>query len=347
MPDPYRRDYNDEEFVGRRDEIAKIVTWAKEHKKRVLTVTGPPGIGKTWLLKQAFSLLKTSPRNNVLWIDVPRPENIGKWLKKLLKRVSIDYPEAPPYDPIPQPGVLLQEMATILCQNNTAFYFVFDKGDELFRDDDQDDWHTVEKIIINPLARLDCIHFIIALHDDQRIGTSILRRSSAHLPLKNFQKEQTALDHIRRLLPHAVHPLPGITAEQVYQDYLPGYKWQHPGLNAFLICECLTLEDDALAPNFGHPPSISEVLEALLNKLPPDAPTTIDLLTQIAHHTQDQNLPFWTPVVLENIANLSTSEAWNQIDIWQEYHLIVDADVGFNIQKGLYELLTAVSAYNG
>lgn len=346
---PYRRDYiaHSGEFVEREAEITQIIDWAQNSNKRVLIVTGLPGIGKTWLLEKISPLLKNPHNKNTLWINVPKPEEISSWLEERLAEIRPDYPNVPLYDPLVQPGVLLKKMMTVLCNEcNGDFYLIFDKGDELFRNNDRDDWREFERIVIEPSASLPCIRFIVALHDKQRIQTPILRRSSAELALEGFKKEGTGLAHIRLLLPYAENPLPGVTAERVYGEYLQEYGWEHPCLNAYLVCECLTLEDGNLTPNFGQPEFLPEVLEALLNNLPPNVPQTIDLLTQIALFTKGEAPPFWTPGDLQEICGLSNTEAWEKIEEWRVYQLIVEEEGGrFGIQESLYELLLAAADF--
>lgn len=346
---PYRRPYKDHkaEFVERKDEIAQIIDWAKKKKKRLLTVIGLPGIGKSWLLEETLPQLNNPDNRNTLWINVPKPEEISTWLKALLLDISNEYPNVPAYDAATEVAVLLEHMAAVLCAEcNGDFYLVFDKGDELFRGDNQDDWREFERIVIEPLARLECIRFIIALHDQQRIQTWILRRSSESLALEGFKNSGAGLNHIRRLLPYALNPLPEVTAERVCEEYLPNYGWEHPGLNAYLICECLILEDNKLVPNFGQPDFLADVLEALLNNLPPDVPQTIDLLTQVAIHCQKNSLPFWTPLNMQEICGLSNSDAWKKIDEWRTFQLIVEEEGGgFNIQESLCELVLAADNF--
>lgn len=91
-------------FVGREAELMRLY----EHREGLLLVQGASGVGKTRLLLEAASLLR-SPRKTVLWAEGSRPEAFGPFLPLLRRAVTAGLPG--PLEPFrPELSALLPEL---------------------------------------------------------------------------------------------------------------------------------------------------------------------------------------------------------------------------------------------
>jgi hypothetical protein len=120
-----RKIYNPEQFVGREAEQAYLRGWMAG-QKQLLTITGPPGIGKTWFVNNSYQRLKTNgqiaymvelpitdPRSDQN--DLP-PEVLQSWGSQLLIELNQDCPQAYSFELGQEFSSLLERIAHDICQ---------------------------------------------------------------------------------------------------------------------------------------------------------------------------------------------------------------------------------------
>jgi predicted ATPase/DNA-binding winged helix-turn-helix (wHTH) protein/exonuclease VII small subunit len=77
-------------FVGRESELAEVLQLAREH--RLVTLTGPPGVGKSRLALEAMRVLESEVRDGVWLVDLNRAGDAGDVARVVAQTIEPDGP---------------------------------------------------------------------------------------------------------------------------------------------------------------------------------------------------------------------------------------------------------------
>lgn len=330
-----RKTYNPSHFVGRKAEQAFLRGWVAGDKQ-LLTITGPPGIGKTWFINNSFQQLKangqvayivempiTNPRSDQN--ELP-PDLLQSWANQLLIELNQDCPQPYGFDLGQEFSSLLGKIAHDICRRcwpGQPVYFFLDGGDLL----SQAAWRQFERQAIEPLARQPAIRFVITLKTSQPIKSFMLKRREQRLELGTLQGRELGLQQVQQLNPD----LDLGRCEYVLADY----SWDHPGLN-MLLAEHLqtspTNNDVVLKPDL-----VTTVLSEL-EALPENGSETINLLACLAHHDSDT----WSADTIGQLMNASLAQAWDWINLLSHHSFITNVGgPNYKITDGLRQFLRA------
>ncbi len=325
-----RKIYNPDQFVGREAEQVYLRGWVAG-EKQLLTITGPPGIGKTWFVNNSFQQLRTDgqiaymvelpitdPRSDQN--DLP-PEVLEGWCNQLLIELNQDCPQAYGFELGQEVSSQLERVAHDICYRcwpGQPIFFFIDGGDLL----SQAAWRQFERQAIEPLARQTAIRFIITLKTSQPIKSFMLKRREQRLELGTLQGREQGLQQMQKLNPE----LDMARCEYILADY----TWDHPGLNMLLaehLDTAVTLKPDLVA-------TVLSELEAL----PENGAETIDLLACLAHHDSDT----WSADTIGQLMNISLAQAWDWINLLSHHWFITNVGgPNYKITDGLRQFLRA------
>jgi AAA ATPase domain len=330
-----RTAYNPHQFVGRDAEQAHLHAWV-QGDKQLLTITGPPGIGKTWFINNSFRQLKAASQNSYI-IELPiadphsdqnglPPELLQSWADQLLIELNQDCPLAYDFELGQELSSLLEQVAHDICHRcwpGRPLFFFIDGGDLL----SQAAWRLFERQVIESLARQLQIRFIITLKTSQPIKSFLLKRREQRLELGTLQGRELGLSQMQKLNPDL---------DLTRCEYaLPDYSWDHPGLNMILAAHLQT--DPETAAILLKPDLVATVLSEL-EALPGNAAETINLLACLARHESDT----WSAETIGQLMNISLAQAWDWINLLNHHWFI--SNVGgpnYKITDGLRQFLRA------
>ncbi len=137
MEIPDWRKYSADKFIGRAKIIEKIRAWLRTAERQVLALIGPPGGGKTWLLKRLEDELKGAGGSIfVVYLNAPslidrkaaKAEKVidrfeaDKWIKGIYDQARARGYVVPDYDPALTPVASVQRLVDALCQKRSWYH---------------------------------------------------------------------------------------------------------------------------------------------------------------------------------------------------------------------------------
>jgi len=303
--------FNPDLFVGRKALLSKIERWADQPNppRRLWSVVGPPGVGKSWLLAMARNRLKAKAGRIIFWADLSRDptspetqehlpdlatlEGQQHWLRQVVVQaqeycsIAIRY-----FDPTIPPEAILDALVDDLCgscQPMLAPILLVD-GFEEVSDEVRADFEA--KILRRFLGR-GCTRLIIARRDEYALSNQFLRLNE-HREWLGGLEDQEGTEQIRRRDAMLTPPLPNLAA---LMTSIPHYEWNHPHINSTLFQYSTNRPGDKLDSN-----NLKACLEEIIlpEKL---AQSEFELLVILAHlgATPDSDTPpldFWTDLDL-------------------------------------------------
>jgi hypothetical protein len=232
------------------DRLSELFVWRKELQqlidfataetvsRRLPTVAGPPGYGKSWLLRRLYENLNDTSVKKfrglfVIWVPLDRFESFDDmkaWLQTVVAQAQKICPAVAEINPNDTPeaviGHLLQKLDEE-CKPKWRIIVFVDALDEppnnLCRE--------LENRILENFWRRDCVRMIISFRDDFSLKNPNLRRGETRIVLETFSQEQgrEQLEKRATVIPEALTTPIEKLLELVYP-----YKFNHPGLNTLL-----------------------------------------------------------------------------------------------------------------
>lgn len=341
-----RRNFEFNLAVKRDRELGIATNWLN-NSPRLLTVVGPPAVGKTWFLYylervwgwegQPVFRLDTAG-----WLDFP-PEvsRVGNGqfnetkarqdIARLADSARKKCPTIPHSDNLAELSAVVEYLAHALarCWPGSRIILLIDGGDEATASS----WRRIEREVLEPFARELALRFVVALRDDWALQVSSLRYEETRLPLSSLINPE-GREQIRKLLVQGSRPEQPDDLLQL----LPGYTWSHPGLNTFLF-------EDWQSHNFAGLGNdlLTRGLQALLEIAPPQLTDIRGLLTRIDLDMADA----WIPEDLKSLLNTSISAAWDRIEELRKFGLLTTERNRHKIIDGVREFLRAANHMAG
>ncbi|MCK6625934.1 MAG: hypothetical protein L6R45_12250 [Anaerolineae bacterium] len=235
--DCQRADFSPDLFVGRETELADLIRWATADTvpRRLRTIVGPPGYGKSWLLCQLEKRLRDSRRHgrDLFLLRIPTAEVISRqqikaWLPSLIKTAQdVRSGEIRDHAPTDPPETIIARLLEDLCQNCSPTLrpiLLVDALDELLDNERRElEKNLLEQFWLNPGVRI-----VMAFRDDLGLKSPNLRRGEIRTPLQIFEPE-TGQKQLQKLAAENVPPQPADLL-----PLLPPYLWTHPQINVSL-----------------------------------------------------------------------------------------------------------------
>lgn len=252
MAEPYVPDL----FVGRTTSLARILYWANEENpvQRVLSVVGPPGVGKSYLLHRAYDRLQASGRV-VFWIDLSRDpairggcpdvltmDGLRSWLKAAVQYARQSCPSVRDYEGSISPEAMIHTLATDLCDVCDSKPVLMVDGFEEINQQERDrlEWTVLEQFISR-----GCTRILIGQRDEFALNSPSLRWTEGKEILSVMDEKESDLQIKTRLEKWNAHPrhagpivnFPSADWLKNLREHnpLPPYDWNHPGLNTLLL----------------------------------------------------------------------------------------------------------------
>lgn len=316
--DIIRIPYQPDLYVPREAAEEKIQKWLAGNG-RLLTITSPPATGKSWLLKHTEGQIQADANSHSVWLDVcdfltpPTGSLIGthtidsarqaEWLAGFLAKEKELCKDVPDYDAGVETAVLLERFAAAVqqCHPDQKLYLLVEGGDE----PDEPTWRTIERQILEPIARVIQWHFVIVLRQEQRLISYMLRRDEQRFTLAQiFQKGREQLEKL-----WAAEENPDLPNINTIFSILPGYPWSHPGINHFLFLE--------IKANYHLPPANWLAQDYRLRGLSAITQFPLERVNGMYTYLQEivnQLDSNWTPDDLRTHLGISMSATWSLIE---------------------------------
>lgn len=242
--------YTKKIFVDRPRALDTIHNWLDSGAsgKAVLTLAGPPGCGKTWILRNAAD--RWNKERLILWLDAPNLINLAEtqepsrminvpafdaWFEEAQRKAKEFCNALQPIGEIASFEARLEALVRMLCDCSLrrSPLLIVDGYDEIpdFLQAQTFSLRFLEKFIGRPCTRL-----VIACRSAELIQGDTLRRNQQVLylvevdPLSaDFAAQQFKLLFQQN---YGGHPMPDAKKWMRQYQY---YRWDHPFLNAFLF----------------------------------------------------------------------------------------------------------------
>lgn len=345
-----RQEFNSDLAVRRDHDLEKAEDWLRS-TKRLLTVVGPPAIGKTWFFK--YLEQEWGRERPVFWLDAsewlvfaaadPRARE-GRYneqhARDSIARLAHTASEKCHSD---LSGAYLADLSAVIehlapalakCHPDSRVILLIDGADEA----ESDSWRSIEREILEPFAGEASIRFVIALRDDWKFRVSSLRYGETRLTLGSLHNPQ-GIKQIDNLLNHAGWP----AARDHLIQLLPSYTWSHLGLNAFIFEAWRATNYTTLGPNL-----LTNGLQAVGI---PEAqlPEVQKLLQEIERAMNGQAVtnPGWTAEELAYQLRITIRDAWDMIAKLRNFWLMETEDNRHRILDGLREFVRAAAQLPG
>lgn len=334
-----RREYVSDLAVERSHDLDMAEGWRRS-SKRLLTVVGPPAIGKTWFLKSLEQ--RWGGRDKaVFWLDATEwltdphageskydEQRARQSFAHLVDGIKGKCPLSLSGANLAELGAVIEYLAISLakCYSDSRIILLIDGADEA----ESGSWRNIEREILEPFAREASIRFVIALRNDWKFSITSLRYAETRLALGNLHNPQ-GFEQLEKLWDDAGRPIP--LADLTQQ--LPAYTWSHPGLNTFVFekwqaANYMALGSDLL-PDWLRAVGIPENKLAVIR----------NLLHEIDQATTGQTgiNPSWTAEEIAQRLNITVSEAWDKIEELRAFWLVETEGNRHGILDGLRELV--------
>lgn len=232
-------EYSPELFADRSSVQRELEQWLTQVRpeKQIRSLVGPPGVGKSWLLKNMME--QQQNERLVIWFDAPNLLAMSR--TSLQSRIvelatsscpSIDFP----FVAMQEFPAFVENVALRLYEQcpQTAPLIIVDGNDNIR----PDEFELIQKEYLRPFfsSRVDIFRMIIARRSSLRDG--MLRKKERLVPIEAFDgiRFGSSEEQIERLL-QRFQPNMGISKD--YRSLLPSdcsYQWNHPFINTFLLC---------------------------------------------------------------------------------------------------------------
>jgi hypothetical protein len=310
--------YSHERFINRPQIISKILEWLwYSDFKQVLSLTGSPGSGKTWILREIESQLAEAKEGFVIRINAPELVNhcalsaadvinkdeVAEWIQRIITDAVGKGIRVAAYDPHLTWDASLNSLAHSLCLHNPGLRVIVlvDGFDEVESYDIHNNRRsytfTFADHILTPFISRPCVRMVIARRGQAGLDHPTLRDSEERLDITStadlvpvYEQYLHWVGTINQVFGQQGSPasLPG---EKFYrwQNELKDYKWDCPYVNDYLISATIDLPQGDLGQI--SPEKVKQCIRDLIEKKDPESGLPayplltnedIDILSQIS-----------------------------------------------------------------
>lgn len=344
-----RRPYEEKLNVKRLEDLKTVQSW-RRGSKRVLTISGPPAQGKSWFLSHFYHLLREEGVP-AFFVDITEfllPGTLGSreidsvalqhWLIEFANTLRKECPETPATHEVSAIESNLRTLAArvgLRCWPDQSIFLFIDGGDEPSREA----FKTIERRLLEPiLTAHGSWHFIVALRQEQRLTSYMLRQSQLDMKLGVFDAPSEAVSQkghqqIAKLI--AADEAVDLPSIDDILSAVPGYTWTHPGLNHFLFLE-IKANRFLDQSNWLSPDYRIKALKSITMLPDPQVNELYNWLIELAIHLDKQSIiEEWSKQT-----GLAISELWQRLEILQNAQLIkVIRPNRYSLPDGLREFI--------
>ncbi len=328
-----------------RSELFSLIDFATATRvsRRLRSVAGPPGYGKTWLLHQ----LEQHLLNHKELFVVRAPTNISTskkdltdWLAEIVERARKICPQVGKVNPTEdEPEAVIGHLLEKLCETCSPTWRIILIVDAL----DEVPEHirkSMENSFLGQFWLKDCVRMVVSFRDDFSLRAHHLRRGERRIVLDTFTQEQGREQLAKRA--YFLDEPSNMAYEEILSLVNP-YKLNYPGLNTLLVQKIKQNEQ------IGQVPLITAddlrdcwqaVIKQPLAETSGYAETLESDLKAIVSHNEDS----WTFGTFSRICNYTQNEAFVH---WQGFialSVVVPHPIhksGYMVIDGLREMLRA------
>ncbi|GAB4579064.1 MAG: hypothetical protein Fur0022_18020 [Anaerolineales bacterium] len=252
--------YDPKLFVGREEALKQIEQWlATAHpSRRIFSLTGPPGIGKSWVIAEVYRKLYAAKRRVFIlnlnatplladaddaypdFVKIKGPVNAQQqqkyrdWLKTAIKEAKKNNClNVEKLDLTLTPERSLEKLVEALCRDcaDPAPVLIVDGYEGL--SPEEGDW--LQEYFLKPVLTRQCSLLIITRRDEKWLEMSSMRliTSEDALMLQPLS-EAHGKEQIQKRLAHKSPALNPSVLQAVYNS-IPRYKQTHPKINSVLM----------------------------------------------------------------------------------------------------------------
>ncbi|MCB0018624.1 MAG: hypothetical protein KDE09_12605, partial [Anaerolineales bacterium] len=246
-----RHNFADNLHVQRTIDEDVAQTWLANTSSQLLSVAGPPGVGKSWFLSWIDTHCLDNGAYHTVWFQVGDlialdknvtayldEQKIAPWLARLDTKLQnwgctwqLDTDEEDIAEQLNSLG-----QAIVACCGEEKQPLILVDGADDFPDPL---WREYEVNIIEPLARQASIRFVIALRDSVRINTMPLRWTEKRHPLSALEDYRD--QQIAKLIANEQDGTVALSADNItsihsaIRQLAATYDFSYPALNTFLF----------------------------------------------------------------------------------------------------------------
>lgn len=243
--------YNPAYFIERPAALKEIQDWANasDITKRVLSLVGPPGGGKTWLLKKLHGEWKNSGDRFAVWMDIPTLVNrsekqdqnrminataFGTWFDEVQQTAQRYCPYIKSISTIVDFSAMVSALVRLVCDCNLDYapLVIVDGYDEITKEQAE----VISRRILERFIEQRCIRMLIAHRAEWKIEGDSIRRNQRKLFL--HQEDPLSRDFARKQYKALFidkFPKQPIFNPNNWMNQLQHYQWDHTLINAFLF----------------------------------------------------------------------------------------------------------------
>ncbi|MBM3145794.1 MAG: hypothetical protein FJ010_12675 [Chloroflexi bacterium] len=344
-------DFDPGKFVDRPVTLQELKKWLDTpQEKRVKSVLGAPGSGKTWVLKKLESELNN--RCFLLWLNVLEWINRGneqdpinstfahECLEETWKRAErfCDIPDL--IDHTADLIVIIEKLVEIVCDCGFECdpIVIVDGYDEITEKQAK----AFSKRVLEPFVSRPCVRMILAYRDDWTLEGDALRRNESKPPFRvGTVDEDFAVSQFRLLFPGS----PPTNEKLIAWMKQKRYQWNVPLINRILFqkgfnrnspgLQPLTNQDfhDCFKEAIERPDSQGNPRYEMLN------PDQFEMIYQMANQLPDQ----WSSTTVEELFGMPNFYMDNRVKRFFDLGLIEHEDNIHQIVSGLRELLREIT----
>lgn len=340
LPPLCEESYSADRYVQRVKLEQAINQWLRDPKADrtpILSLIGPPGSGKSWLLARIPQMPETKDApvlhlNADQLIDFEQHDEIKR---KIIEKANAACPNLNyPQDMLPSLSALVTDITERLCARCTGqrFLVLIDGCDDLAS---QEEFDTLQRTSLRPFfdTQARCIRMIIARR--LQLTDYTLRKLSLSLLVGVFENDQETNTHRDKLSTQ----LQSSAAEWPELPIGCKYRWNHPYINCYLMQS----SQDGVITTQTLANCCRAVIKRSMSGTPTGRQPTVDVDLRILAQMTQEHADGWTS------SNFRTKIRKDLDDAYLRRGLVIarkadDAMSGptYRVIDGLCELLAAL-----
>ncbi len=319
-----------------RSQLIKLIRFATQQKafRRLRSITGPPGYGKTCLLYQLEQHL-LEQHEDLFVVRVPTnrlksKDDLTNWLVAVVEQANKICSEVGEINPDDEPEAVIGHLLEKLCEQCSPTWRIILIVDGL--DEIQDHIRReLENRFLVQFWLKDCVRMVVSFRDDFSLRTHHLRRGERRIVLDTFTTDQghQQLEKRAQVIPETLN-----TSFAELSQLVAPYKFNLPGLTTLLSQKVKENEQNGQSPVLTAN-DLRTCWQALIKRPLAETPGYAEVLEgdlkAIVSHSDDS----WTFETFSRTCNYSQNEAFAH---WQEL-MALNAVAPHPVHKSRYMVI--------